>query len=205
MTAVKLVPELTKFVQTLDTSGISEERKKLLNLLLDFIRHRQKSSKAAQLTFICTHNSRRSQLAQVWAQTAAAFFGVDVQCFSGGAEVTAFAPQAVKSLQKTGFCVESSGSENPVYHLYFSEATAPVEAFSKHFEYAGNPQKNFAAVMTCSDADRNCPFIPGTEKRISLPYKDPKEFDGSSQEEKAYDDCSRQIATEMWHIFSNLH
>ena len=58
--------------------------------------------------------------------------------------------------------------------------------------------------MTCSDADENCPFIPGTEMRIPVRYEDPKEFDGTPEESLRYDERSRQIASEMFFVFSQV-
>jgi arsenate reductase len=36
--------------------------------------------------------------------------------------------------------------------------------------------------MTCSEADKNCPIVLGALDRISLPYNDPKEADGTPEE-----------------------
>ena len=204
MPAVKLNPELENYTKALNLSKIPEERRLQLDQILNYLKVTKKTSKNVQLIFICTHNSRRSQLAQVWAETAAAFFGMEVKCFSGGTEVTGFALPAVESLKRAGFTIESSGEENPVHFISFSKEAAPIKAFSKFYGNAVNPQEGFAAVMTCSEADKNCPIFPGAEKRLSLPYKDPKDFDGSPQEKAAYENCSRQIAQEMFYVFSKL-
>jgi arsenate reductase len=74
--------------------------------------------------------------------------------------------------------------------------------FSKTFDDPFNPDKNFAAIMTCSDADENCPFVPGTEFRLALTYKDPKEADDSPEEASRYDERVRQIGREILYVFS---
>ncbi len=156
------------------------------------------------LTFICTHNSRRSHFGQVWAQIAALASGVgNVRCFSGGTEVTACNPRTVAALERAGL-VAQKGSEdkNPVYELHFAESSPPVRAFSKVYDQAPNPTKGFAAIMTCGQAEQNCPYIPGAERRFPLLYSDPKEADDTPLESRTYDDRCRQIATEMKYVFA---
>jgi len=162
------------------------------------------NQKEVNLNFICTHNSRKSQFAQIWAQTAADYFGIPVKCYSGGVEVTAFNPRAVASIERTGFKVVSKSESNPVYSVYHSENSQPITAFSKLYDDPANPTAHFAAVMTCSHADENCPFIPGTEKRIPLLYDDPKEFDGTPQEAAKYDERSIQVASELFYAFAQI-
>ena len=53
--------------------------------------------------------------------------------------------------------------------------------------------------MTCSDADENCPFIPGAEMRLPLTYEDPKEADDKPEERAVYDERVRQIGREIFY------
>lgn len=184
--------------------ALSEERKQVLQVLVDYIQDKVDSDKEIHLNFICTHNSRRSQFAQIWAQTAADYFGVPVKCYSGGVEVTEFNPSAVASIERVGFRVVSQGGDNPVYSVYHSDDSQPIIAYSKLYDDIVNPTTEFVAVMTCSHADENCPFIPGTEKRVSLLYDDPKEFDGTPQELAKYDERSMQIASELFYVFAHI-
>ena len=188
-----------------ETSQITSERKKVLRQVSDYIREKREEEKTAKLTFICTHNSRRSTLSQIWAAVFAHYYGIDqVETFSGGTEATAFNPRAVAAIERAGFVVKNKEGENPHYSVYFSDDAKPLECFSKTYDDPFNPQKDFVAVMTCSDADQNCPFIPGASKRISLPYRDPKESDGTPQESDVYDERCRQIAMEMAYVMSQL-
>lgn len=188
-----------------ETSQIPSERKKVLRQVSDYIREKREEEKTAKLTFICTHNSRRSTLSQIWAAVFAHYYGIDqVETFSGGTEATAFNPRAVAAIERAGFVVKNKEGENPHYSVYFSDDAKPLECFSKTYDDPFNPQKDFVAVMTCSDADQNCPFIPGASKRISLPYRDPKESDGTPQESDVYDERCRQIAMEMAYVMSQL-
>lgn len=183
---------------------IPQERKELLKELADYIGSKTKADKPVKLTFICTHNSRRSHISQIWAQTAAYYYGIQgVETYSGSTEATAFNPRAVKAMAKAGFNIEKTGDEkNPVYQVKFTDDMVPVKAFSKVYDGEGNPTKDFAAIMTCSQADETCPFIPGADERIAIPYDDPKEFDGTPQEEVKYDERTRQIAREIFYAFS---
>ena len=180
---------------------IPNERKKLLEEVADFVKKKMSKSEIAKLNFICTHNSRRSHLAQIWAATAAEFYGLmNIETYSGGTEATDFNPKAVAAIERAGFKVVNSGGGNPKYKVYFSDDSRPFTCFSKTFDDTSNPDREFAAIMTCSDADENCPFVPGAEFRKSVTYDDPKDADGTDQEMQIYDERCRQIATEMFYM-----
>lgn len=183
---------------------IDKDRKAQLQEMADFIQTQLKEGKTAQLTYICTHNSRRSHLSQIWAQTAAAYFGLEnVQAYSGGTEATAFNPRAVAALVRAGFVVEkTTEATNPIYHIKFSETCKPITCFSKVYNDAPNPTKEFCAVMTCSQADASCPLVSGALARISIPYIDPKVSDDTPQEADTYDERTKQICRELFYVFS---
>lgn len=175
------------------------QRKQLLHDLARYIRICVHRKKECSLTFICTHNSRRSHLCQVWAAVAAHQAGLKpVLTYSGGTEATAFDSRAVGALERAGFHIENPGGANPHYRVSFDEKEPPLLCFSKTFDDPSNPSGNFAAIMTCTEADANCPFVPGAVFRVSLPYQDPKEADGSPRESSVYDERCRQIAGEMF-------
>ena len=67
---------LYKTIEALDFSGLSKERKKILDLLVAFIQEKKTAQAPIKLHFICTHNSRRSHLSQIWAQAMAAYYKV---------------------------------------------------------------------------------------------------------------------------------
>lgn len=182
---------------------IPSDRKKILGGVAEFIGKELENSGIVRLNFICTHNSRRSHLAQIWTQTAAEELGIkNVETYSGGTEATAFNPRAVAAIERAGFEVKNPGGDNPKYEIYFAENREPLICFSKTFDDTANPSKDFAAIMTCSDADDNCPFVPGTKFRTAITYRDPKESDGTDQEKKTYDERCRQIGIEMFYMMS---
>lgn len=195
---------LENLINNLDVNTISDPRKEELIPFIQFIKNKIDTGAEVNLNFICTHNSRRSQFSQIWAQTIADYFGIPVKTFSGGVEVTAFNKTAVDTLESQGFEVESTGVQNPVYELTYDDNRAGIIAFSKLFDHPENPQSNFAAIMTCSHADENCPFIPGAEARIPVRYEDPKIADGTPQEQEVYATRSKEIATEMKYVFDQV-
>lgn len=203
-----MYPELSTYIESVvsDMAAIPQERKDQLKKIALFVKTKTQSNEPANLTFICTHNSRRSHLSQVWAATAAAYYGIKdgVNTYSGGTEATAFNPRAVAAIERAGFKVENPGGENPHYQVTYADGVTPMECFSKKYDDPSNANDNFAAVMTCSDADKNCPFIPGASLRVPIPYVDPKESDGSDQEAATYDERCKQIATEMFFIMSQV-
>jgi hypothetical protein len=92
--------------------------------------------------------------------------------------------------------------KNPKYSVYYSGEDQPILCFSKTYEDTSIPKEGLCTIMTCTEADGNCPFIPGTELRISCPYLDPKVFDGTPQQEEKYNERCKQIAIENLYIFS---
>jgi arsenate reductase (thioredoxin) len=202
------LPALSKTIEQLisEFDRISVSRKSLLAELTSFIESKVKSNQKISLNFICTHNSRRSHLAQVWAQTAAYYYNIpNVECFSGGTEATAFNFRAVKAMEQAGFNISKiKDATNPVYEVRFSEAVAPLLALSKKYDDPVNPGKDFAAIMTCSHADENCPLVLGATTRIAITYDDPKDFDGTAQEEAKYIERVHEIGREILFAFSGV-
>ncbi|MFD1064352.1 low molecular weight phosphatase family protein [Winogradskyella litorisediminis] len=198
--------KLNQFILDINSSSISEKRKETLNLLSHYIKNKINTNQDINLNFICTHNSRRSHLSQIWAQTMAAHFDVNnVYCYSGGTEATAMFPIVGDTLKKQGFYLDKlSNEKNPVYAIKYSNNNHPIICFSKKFDADFNPSSHFAAIMTCSHADENCPIIIGAEQRIPIRYDDPKTFDDSPLQLEKYKERSIQIATEMKYVFSNI-
>ncbi len=185
-------------------SSIPNERKDELKKLSTYVQERVANHQKVSLTFICTHNSRRSHFAQIWAQTAAAYYGItNIYCYSGGTETTAFNSNAVKALQKVGFEIKQlSEGSNPHYEVKYSTDSPALDAYSKKYGDAPNPSKDYGAVLTCSQADASCPIVFGADGRFKIPYEDPKLSDGTDQQEKVYEERSMQIASEMLYVFS---
>lgn len=185
---------------------IPAARRAELEQLADFVRRQLDAGKTARLVFICTHNSRRSHLAQVWAQTAAHVYGLSgVETYSGGTEATAFNPRAVAALERAGFRITARDEgPNPGYAVRFSDEVESMLCFSKVYDQPPNPTEDFCAVMTCSAADAGCPVVFGAAERIAIRYDDPKEYDGVGIEEQKYDERCRQIAREMLFSMSRV-
>lgn len=188
----------------INDTELPEQRKKVAENLINYLKEKLKKDESINLNFICTHNSRRSQFSQFWCQFAANHYGIDLNSYSGGVEVTEFNIRAVKALKRSGINITGNETQNPHYAAVYDERKPALEMFSKLYDDPNNPAENFAAIMTCDHADENCPFIPGADARIPLRYEDPKAFDNTDLEEKMYDERSLQIASEMMYIFSNI-
>ena len=205
----QLFPEIASYVsnRTKEFDQISLDRKGELQQLANYVGGCIAKGQDAKLTFVCTHNSRRSHLTQIWTQIAAAHYGVNhVQTFSGGTEVTACNPRTVVALKRCGlrFSVQDESSSNPRYAVAFSDMEPPLICFSKVFNRAPNPSSNYCAVMTCSHADQNCPVAIGCDLRIAICYEDPKVSDDTPQEAVTYDERCAQIAREMLYAMSRV-
>lgn len=203
---VTMFSEIQGFISQLNPKAISDERKETLQPLVEFIQTKVDKQEAIRINFICTHNSRRSHLSQIWAQLAAAYFEIpNVHCYSGGTEETALFPKVAETLSNQGFNIfKIADSNNPIYAIKYDANALPIIGFSKKYDSSFNPSSAFAAVMTCSQADGNCPFIAGAEKRIPITFEDPKVSDNTPEQTQVYAERSLQIATEMLYIFSEI-
>ncbi|MBL7979560.1 MAG: hypothetical protein JNN12_14570 [Bacteroidetes Order II. Incertae sedis bacterium] len=184
--------------------AIPESRKEILKKISTYIQGKKEQGLPINLVFICTHNSRRSHFGQVAAAVAAYYYGIEnVRVFSGGTEATAFHSNAIQALNHLGFEVTTADQniKNPLWLVRFGE-NATTTCFSKVYNHPSNPPKDFAAIMTCSDADQNCPVIFGAELRVGTTYQDPKSSDGTPLESQTYSARFLQIATEMMYVFS---
>jgi arsenate reductase (thioredoxin) len=190
----EFLPPLAQYVDAriAEFDEIPAERREALLEIAEYVRSQREAGTPARLTFICTANSRRSQFGQAWAAVAASRYGVDeVESFSGGTEASAFNPRTVAALERAGVSIKrdltaAAGSANPRYAVLFASKQDPLIFFSKRYDEKPNPPEEFCAVMVCSDADENCPSVPGAKVRVSLPYEDPKAADGTPGEAKAY-------------------
>lgn len=202
MTQTAIYNTIDEVIASLDTNTISSERKAILDPLVNYIKKKRAANEAIALNFICTHNSRRSHLSHVWAQTLAHEVGIEnLSCYSGGTEATAMFPVAVKTLKNMGFQIQKLSEEkNPVYAIKYADNVPPIIGFSKTFDNPFNPKSNFGAIMTCSSADQGCPFVGGSDGRFPITYEDPKAFDNTPQQAEKYVERSVQIATELLYV-----
>ena len=157
------------------------------------------------INFICTHNSRRSQLGQVWSFFAADYFKLPINAFSGGTEVTAFHRNTVKTLTEVGFKfdVDEFSHTNPIYRISFSDDNPSLLGFSKLYNNIENKTPYFV-LTTCNNADENCPFIPEAIDRFHVPYIDPKHSDDSAIQDETYLKTSGIIAAQMYYLFNEI-
>ena len=206
ITKPTMFSEIEQVIKGLNPQTISVERKAILQSLTDFVQSKVSNHREIRINFICTHNSRRSHLSQVWAQTLAHYFNVkNVFCYSAGTESTALFPMVAETLRNSGFQIKTiSKSENPVYSIKYTYNQHPIIGFSKRLDDDFNPKSEFAAIMTCDSANEACPFVSGAEKRIPITFEDPKAFDNTPQQAEKYNERSLQIATELFYVFSQI-
>lgn len=197
---------LISTIESLSIQSIDDDRKQRLDQLSSYIQYKKDNKESIALNFICTHNSRRSHLGQVWAKAMASYYNIShVDTYSGGTEATAMYNQIKLTLANQGFSIVAiSEGSNAVQAIRYDDQDLPIVAFSKKYDHKFNPTHKFAAVMTCTDADENCPLVLGSDKRISLPYVDPKSSDGSANMKETYHATSQKVATEMKYVFSKI-
>ncbi|WP_428741465.1 low molecular weight phosphatase family protein [Tenacibaculum sp.] len=199
-----LFSEIQQTLSNLPT--VSEKRKEVLQPLINYIQEKLNNKEVINLNFICTHNSRRSHLSQIWTQTMAHHYKVlNVYSYSGGTEATAMNSTVVTTLVDNGFQIQKLSNEtNPIYAIKYAGNMPSIIGFSKKYDDDFNPTSNFCAIMTCSQADEGCPFIAGADKRIPVTYEDPKLYDETSLEKEKYLERSLEIASEMQYVFASI-
>lgn len=200
-----LLPDIYAYISSLETHEITKERQEVLEVLAKFIQAKTEEGELINLNFICTHNSRRSHLCQIWVQAIAAYFHQNnIYSYSGGTTATSLYPSVIQTLKKVGFQFQILATgENTIYSIRYSNVLPSIIGFSKSYDNSFNPKK-FAAIMTCDHANENCPVVLGATMRIPITYKDPKAFDNTPLALKKYEERSRQIATEMKWVFESI-
>lgn len=203
-------PELRDYCETLraSPSSLSQQQRAAAKQVGDWIRQRRSAGKAANLIVVCTGNSRRSILGSTLGNIAAAVHGdAGIQFFSGGTAPSAFNPRTIRALREIGVTIEEqsglaalgpAGERNPQYLVRWGQGAADsIVEFSKRYDDASNPQNDYCAILVCTDADENCPVVLGASLRVSMPFEDPKEFDGLPSESAAYAERRDQIGQAM--------
>lgn len=198
--------EIKNIISNFNEKNISTDRKNVLLPLVNYIQTKKNNNEIIRLNFICTHNSRRSHLSQIWAQTLAYHFNIkNTYCYSGGTEATAMYPKVAETLRNQGFQIQVlSENENPVYAVKYDSNEHAVICFSKVYSDDFNPKNNFGAIMTCNNADEGCPLVIGAEARFPIKYDDPKAFDGTALQAAKYAERSLEIAQEIWWVMRSI-
>jgi arsenate reductase len=204
----ELLPSVERYVAEVarELDQVPEERKAVLKEIATSINSQLAAGRPANLTFICTHNSRRSHMSQIWAQTAACYYGLeDIQAFSGGTEATECNCRTITAMRRAGFEItDATAGKNPIYLVRYSENRPAIKAYSKLYNEDGNPRRDFIALMTCSQADKTCPVIEGAFARHAIHYADPRLCDDTPTETAAYNERCREIAREMFYILNEV-
>lgn len=198
---------ISKSIEQWSGQSIAPERKQVLDDMTAYFKNLMSERREAiNICIICTHNSRRSQLAQVWATAIASYFGLEnFKFYSGGTEVTAMHPNVAAVLKTKGFEIQKKNdSANPHYRISFGDEEPPFHCYSKRYSEIASEIEPFTALMTCAHADQNCPYIPEAQKRFSWTFEDPGKADNTSSALKAYNECSKMIASELHYIFKEL-
>src|SRR5580765_3813582 len=203
-----LLPELKPYVNDVanELGTVSSERRDVLDKVAADVATRLEAGKRADMTFICTHNSRRSHMSQIWAATAAYYYGLDdVHTFSGGTQATACNCRTVAAMRRVGFDIEDATTgDNPIYLVRYASDRPVIRAYSKLYNADGNPTDDFIALMTCSVADKSCPIVQGATSRCAIHYADPRLCDDTPTETAAYNERCREIAAEMFYIMARV-
>ena len=216
----KLLAKLRSHADYLTTTFdmIDEPHRQAAQKLAEWMVANYATGKPIEVIVVCTGNSRRSILGSSMGNLAAAYYGLnDIRFYSGGTAPSAFNPRTVTALRDIGFDVAETGTEatrgsvktlNPMLRVQWGEGLATIE-FSKHFSAEGNPSKDFAALMVCSEADAQCPTVPGASLRLSTPYLDPKIYDDSAFEAAKYnerrDDIGRMMLAAICQVRRELN
>ena len=154
---------------------------------------------SANLVYVCTHNSRRSQFAQLWSAHHSEMLKLPITSYSAGTEKTACHPNVLEVLRNEGFGIESDVDN----HRVVWNGNTLTTLGSKTID-SGDLPNEFFAIMTCSDADENCPFIPSALGRFRLTFEDPKWSDKTNDAIKVYQETSLTISNDIKYLLQQI-
>lgn len=203
-----IFPKIQDQIQNhfLEFENIAPERRHDLQNLAVWMQQQLLHNQYLNIIVICTHNSRRSHLGQALLAIAADYYQVSgINAYSGGTEATAFNYRMVNAFRETGIhVIKITEGENPKYNIDWGDLDTQRlhNIFSKPYNHEVNPQNNFMAILVCDSADQNCPIVTGASKRVSLPYKDPKDFDDTEIESSAYIEKIHEMGREFFYLIS---
>jgi hypothetical protein len=213
----RLRPKVREHADFLTTSldMIDEPHRLAGEKLADWIAKNYRPGQRLDAVVVCTGNTRRSILGATMGNIAAAYYGMlEIRFHSGGTAPTACNSRTVNALKAIGVEIEPTGKEatrgepqtaNPVYRIRWGKSDdAAFEAmeFSKLYDDPANPQRGFASLMVCGEADAACPVVKGAALRVPMPYLDPKIYDDGAYEGVKYaerrDDMGRLMLAMMF-------
>lgn len=178
--------------ETIDNFSLSPGRVDMLEKIATTLFKIKSTQDELNVVFVCTHNSRRSHMAQVMFAAMVEHLEIDhTNSFSAGTEATEVHPLTISSLQEVGFDVVKKDSTHKL-----TSGDMSLDLFSKKYDHP-SIKSPFVAIMVCDEADNSCPTLPQAVKRFSLPYKDPKSADGTEVEQKVYATTLYKIGEEM--------
>ncbi|NMC86353.1 MAG: arsenate reductase ArsC [Anaerolineaceae bacterium] len=116
-----------------------------------------------RVLFLCTGNSARSQMAEVFLRYYA---GDRFEAHSAGLEPKPINPLTLAVMEEIGFDLSEQRSKG--VEVYLGKT---------HFDYL---------ITVCDDADKNCPTVwPGVNQRLHWSFEDPAQFVGTEEQKLA--------------------
>ena len=196
---------INDFISKLKLNAIPSHKINALENIAANLRINNNLNIKSKLNFICTHNSRRSQLCQVWSDTMSRYYGfTNILSYSGGTEITQVNKNIINTLIETGFSIKKNKNlSNPIYFVN-NGSKKNIKLFSKLYTDNSNPSVKYIAVLNCLGADRSCPHVEGASKRISLPFNDPGEYDKTKIKYEKYRKVNIEIASSMKYLYLNI-
>jgi arsenate reductase len=111
-----------------------------------------------KILVLCTGNSCRSQIADGYLKH---FAGDKAEVYSAGIETHGVNPKAIAIMKEDGIDISSYTSNNIVEYQDLT------------FDYV---------ITVCDNAKENCPYLPGSAKKIHYNFPDPAKACGSEEE-----------------------
>tara|TARA_Y100001949_G_C15986510_1_gene330879 strand:+ start:2001 stop:2567 length:567 start_codon:yes stop_codon:yes gene_type:complete len=186
-------PVFNKFFSRIDSFNPNQKRKKRLDNIASVIN--ENLNKTRSIVFLCTHNSRRSQICEVWGKVFAEIYRKKININSAGAFKTVVHSQVYESIVKCGLVVDNKKE------IFFDKKKFKLN--SKTIDSL--TMKNFIAVMTCSNAEKSCPNDPRSIRNIKMFFNDPRIYDETDKMSREYLNTTIYIAEELNYIFKNIN
>lgn len=114
-----------------------------------------------RVLFLCTGNSCRSQMAEGLLRE---HYGDRLESLSAGAQPAGYVhPMAIEAMKELDIDISDLTSKS--MDLYSTEDTAPD-----------------LVISVCSNAEKECPMLPGRVERLHWPFDDPAHATGTDED-----------------------
>jgi len=190
-----------------EISSVPADRKDSLTRIGNYVMEIQQEHDDAEILFAGKKNASLSQLAEIWSYVASRYYKIShIKVCSGGITPGAFNYRVAAALKRCGFFIMPGGgyANNPVYFINLGRDYPDYSLFAKSLDYYLNPHAGYLVIPVCPGMDSVNYTVFGAQKVIPFHWKDPALWNDTPMETRKYDQCSHEIARDMFFLMNYI-